>query len=202
MRSSVFAIAAVVAASAAAPASAAVVGLAGVSLSTPFVFTPVEGSTFRFSYDPQAAASFNPDTYSVQTTGTAQTSAFGGFLGIPLEPSVFRTDANILVDANLFPSFASFPDLTPIPFSLVAGDLGLRYSVGQDFFYGFARLNGDGTLDIAFSDVANAGINAGAAITAPLPPSVPEPATWAMMIGGFGLVGAAMRRQRTSVRFA
>lgn len=32
--------------------------------------------------------------------------------------------------------------------------------------------------------------------------NVPEPATWAMFIGGFGLVGATMRRrQRTSVRF-
>ncbi|WP_223796681.1 NF038122 family metalloprotease [Sphingomonas nostoxanthinifaciens] len=32
---------------------------------------------------------------------------------------------------------------------------------------------------------------------------VPEPATWAMMLGGFGLVGGAMRRrQRTTVRFA
>ncbi len=35
---------------------------------------------------------------------------------------------------------------------------------------------------------------------APPPPSVPEPATWAMMIAGMGLVGAAMR-QRTTVRF-
>ena len=31
---------------------------------------------------------------------------------------------------------------------------------------------------------------------------VPEPASWALMIGGFGLVGLAMRRRRTSVRFA
>ncbi len=29
------------------------------------------------------------------------------------------------------------------------------------------------------------------------PPAVPEPATWAMMIAGFGLTGAAMRRSRT-----
>jgi len=28
-------------------------------------------------------------------------------------------------------------------------------------------------------------------------PMVPEPATWAMMIGGFGLIGAAARRSRT-----
>jgi hypothetical protein len=32
---------------------------------------------------------------------------------------------------------------------------------------------------------------------------VPEPATWAMFIGGFGLVGGALRRRRdTVVRFA
>jgi hypothetical protein len=33
-------------------------------------------------------------------------------------------------------------------------------------------------------------------------PAVPEPATWAMMIAGFGLVGGAMRRRRTGVAFA
>lgn len=32
--------------------------------------------------------------------------------------------------------------------------------------------------------------------------AVPEPASWAMMIGGFGVVGGSLRRRRTSVRFA
>jgi hypothetical protein len=31
------------------------------------------------------------------------------------------------------------------------------------------------------------------------PPVVPEPATWAMMIAGFGLVGVAVRRRRVVV---
>ena len=31
---------------------------------------------------------------------------------------------------------------------------------------------------------------------------VPEPATWAMMIGGFGLVGGAMRRRRSAGKLA
>jgi hypothetical protein len=31
---------------------------------------------------------------------------------------------------------------------------------------------------------------------------VPEPASWALMLGGLGLVGAVMRNRRTSVRFA
>ena len=29
-----------------------------------------------------------------------------------------------------------------------------------------------------------------------IPGGVPEPASWALMIGGFGLVGASMRRRR------
>lgn len=32
--------------------------------------------------------------------------------------------------------------------------------------------------------------------------AVPEPATWAMMVGGFGLAGAAARRTRKEVRYA
>ncbi len=32
--------------------------------------------------------------------------------------------------------------------------------------------------------------------------AVPEPATWAMMIGGLGLVGMSMRRRKTAVSFA
>ena len=34
------------------------------------------------------------------------------------------------------------------------------------------------------------------------PAAVPEPASWAMMIGGLGLVGGAMRRRKTAIAFA
>lgn len=33
-------------------------------------------------------------------------------------------------------------------------------------------------------------------------PAVPEPATWAMMIGGFALAGASMRRRKAAISFA
>jgi hypothetical protein len=44
---------------------------------------------------------------------------------------------------------------------------------------------GTGDLDVGIDNVRVVG-------------AVPEPATWAMMIGGFGLIGAAMRRDRRS----
>jgi hypothetical protein len=31
---------------------------------------------------------------------------------------------------------------------------------------------------------------------------LPEPASWAMMIGGFALVGSSMRRRKMSLAFA
>ena len=37
---------------------------------------------------------------------------------------------------------------------------------------------------------------------APAPAAVPEPASWAMMIGGLAVAGAAMRRRKAVVRFA
>lgn len=184
----------------AAPASAAVLGVENVSLSgTPTTFNLGSGS-FLFAFDAAAAAAFNPAPYSVQTTGTGQTSAFGGFLGIPLAPSLFD-QSGVLINGNLFPSFAAFPALTPIPFSLVPGDLALRYSSGADFFYGYARLNGNGTLNFAFESTANASIRAGAAITGPLGGvgAVPEPGTWAMMLIGFGAIGWSLRSRRRAV---
>jgi len=37
----------------------------------------------------------------------------------------------------------------------------------------------------------------------PVPPAVPEPSTWAMLVAGFGAVGLALRRRtRTRLRFA
>ena len=168
------------------PAAAAVVGAAGVTLgSTPTAFTFSDAS-FLFSYDPSAP--FFTPAYSVQTTGTAQTSAVFG------QPSPFD-QRGITIDGNLFPSYSAIPTQMIIPYSQVAEDLALRYTVGTDAFYGYARLDGDGTLDFAFENAANTAITAGATITGALPAAVPEPTTWAMMLMGFGAVGYGMRRR-------
>lgn len=47
-------------------------------------------------------------------------------------------------------------------------------------------------------------LNAGATFSAVTQADgdVPEPASWALMVAGFGLAGAAMRRRRVAMRFA
>ncbi len=178
--------------SAAAPASAAIRVIAqNYDLTTGQLAAGLDGANqiiFSFS----SRFNFDFDPVLVQTTGTGAVTAFGGFLGIPLQPSTFFTRANVLVNANIFPGFASFPDATRIPGSLVASDLGLRVSIGGQDFFGYARFAGQ-NITVAFNDIAGAGINAGV---------VPEPASWAMMIIGFGAIGAAARTRRVSLKLA
>lgn len=55
---------------------------------------------------------------------------------------------------------------------------------------------------VDFGGSANQVAFAAITINASTPPGVPEPAAWAMLIGGFGLAGGAMRVRRTRVAFA
>jgi hypothetical protein len=72
-----------------APASAAVVLGGPVDLSaTPFTFGPSAADQFSLSYP---TSGFFADTF-VSTTGAAEVTSFGGFLGIPVEPTTYFTD--------------------------------------------------------------------------------------------------------------
>ena len=57
-----------------------------------------------------------------------------------------------------------------------------------------ASINGNIVIGRAVGDWSTGG---GPAVTA----SVPEPASWAMMVGGFGMLGAAMRLRKVAVSF-
>ena len=63
-------------------------------------------------------------------------------------------------------------------------DIGWKFDPGS-----FASLG-------TFQSTADAPFAYGTLVVSELNPAVPEPATWAMMLVGFGAVGFAMRRRK------
>jgi hypothetical protein len=84
-------------------------------------------------------------------------------------------------------------------------DLGCGYTGWIQSTY---QIGSAGTYQLRFgvTNFADNGFDSGLAFAGvsindvPIPGGVPEPATWAMMIGGMGVVGGAMRRRRVSTK--
>lgn len=80
------------------------------------------------------------------------------------------------------------------PYNIVGGNASLAAFRG----YQYSATLTSGTIVFApYTDTAVVVPRGGILFSA-----VPEPATWAMMIAGFGLVGSALRRRKTAVAFA
>ena len=112
------------------PAAAAIVGGSNVNLSNgPFTFGPVAADQITLSYP---SSGLFADTF-VSTTGTAQVSSVFG------QPSVDFTDGrggDVIYGPNAFGAYASFATATDIPYSSTDSFLGLRYTVGNNTYYG------------------------------------------------------------------
>ena len=54
------------------------------------------------------------------------------------------------------------------------------------------------SLTISFNQTGDSGFSASGTLAVPPTVAVPEPASWVMMVGGFGLLGATLRRKRSA----
>jgi len=144
------------------------------------------------------------DEFALDGTFIRQIVGLGGPVdspwGLDIAPSSFGSFAGDLLVGN-------FGDGTISAFDLTTGmfDGLLRGNDGNPIVLGdlWALLNGNGgrggDLDKVYF---TAGVEDEAHGLFGSIRAVPEPGSWAMMLGGFALAGAAMRRRRTQISFA
>lgn len=183
-----------VAAIACSPASAAIVSvIENVDLSAQPAnsITVAMGSdaSYTFSY---LAGSYSP--ISIATNGTAQVYG-NGFL-TPNAADPLQLGAVVPTQLSLG-QFFQVTGSAPIAYSIALVNVALRFTDGGETYYGYAQVGGSSLTRIAFNNTPGGSITTGEA-----PAAVPEPASWALMLGGFGLVGDALRRRKAAPRFA
>ncbi len=193
-------------------AATAAVGLAGSASAGVITLSSITNNgpnDFTFTY----AGALGPDE-GVRAGDTLVIFDFNGYI----DGSIFSPFANVEADvefsspmALLTPGFDDDPNVVNLVFTYTGPDfraeggpfdtfsfegLGARSTFGQsaeDAFFGrTVKNNPDGEPGGTGTTIFSLG-----SVTVP---AIPEPATWAMMIGGFGLVGMSMRRRGRTTR--
>jgi len=189
----------------------------GLRFTAPGLWDELRGGTSVFSSPP------TPVTAKAYIGGQVYTS-LGSYLGFlttqsaaenktPNDLQFFRT-SDFDTDNPLNPSFSHRNEFTSEIYYTASPDdpmildpiVGLSpSSIGQIFYFDFTRDLGTGHYTSYFYLLANTNVESAVfnADDGTGSGSVPEPASWALMLGGFGLVGGAMRaRRKASVTFA
>ena len=176
------------------PASAAIVSLASnVDLSgSPYTVNIGTDASYTFSFVPNGLSDV-----AIAMSGTGQVYGNGFFS--PNGPDPLQIGVTVPDQLSLG-EFFSQAGTQSIPYSIAQVFVALSFVTGGQTYYGYAGVGGSFLTEFAYNDTPGGSIVTGE--TAPAG-GVPEPASWAMMLGGFGLVGGAMRRrQRIALRFA
>ncbi len=195
---------------ASAPASAAVTiclggGCAAQPGSNVLLNTGTTGTTVTGTLNnaPGTVSLTSAESLSLPAMGAARVRATDGVLNNPLTftfedglISALEFNINALTDGDVFFTFAGGDSDGQVT---TLYDLGQN---GQNFFNAFNGTFKSVTMSFTngatVQDVRQFRMNAAVA-------AVPEPATWALMMLGFGAIGFGMRRRRTDqvrVRFA
>jgi hypothetical protein len=149
--------------------------------------------TFEFYFRQGTSTGFQSDAagWTLFSTNTAVSAGSGAATAIDI--------TNLMLDANT---------RYGLYFTQTAGSLSYTNGTGVG---NVAATNGDLTVFEGYGSAYRFGgsfeprvVNATFEYTVAGAGAVPEPATWAMMIGGIGMVGGAMRRRKvsTTVSFA
>lgn len=152
-----------------------------------FNTTPPDGTQAAFIQSVYGSAPGDIGAVSFALTGlSAGTSYDTTFYAAQRANNFGNTPLNVSFNGTLLGTYsATSRDFTQftVPSFIATG------STGTLTFAGSPSVTGDDDVIVDLVRVSAA---------ASPPAAVPEPATWAMMLGGFGLVGGAMRRRKAS----
>lgn len=187
------ALAAIAALGLAGTAPAAIVSLEGVSSS---------GSNFTFNYQ----ATLNPDE-GLRTGDRIVIFDFAGYVAGSIfsnSDNLVATIENVSSSALVTPGFNDDAAVANLVFTYTgpnfrsSGPLApFSFAVGADSIFGQTVVDAFFSLTTKNNPSRERGtkIYTLGQTSVPTFNQVPEPASWALMIGGFGLAGAAMRRR-------
>ena len=189
-----------------ASALALATALLGAASANAAIFT-VRWSGEQFGNSASAVGSFNINTAVYPDLGGAQNinPVGGDFQILSLTVSGASAGNGGFTQSDF--SYFFFAAFSPLDYSqeLIGqsltngfnfGSFGAGYNGPSGDFNLFAATGGTPTGTYFFQLTTAGGENIGVTSIAP---GVPEAATWAMMIAGFGLVGAAMRRRSAAL---
>lgn len=164
--------------------------MVGCALATTCLAAPASAATFLFTFDgttiDASGTLTTEDTPTAQggflitgITGTVGTAAITGLLA----PGTFGGNDNLLfVGRDPLLSFGGF--------SFTAD--GSNNIFASSILGGFGLLRPDDTFVAGTFSITPA-------VIPPPVGAIPEPGTWALMLLGFGFVGAALRRRKATV---
>ena len=126
--------------------------------------------------------------------GDVNGDAIVGLTANPDQPEISTSTDTLFYYDNVFYSADAPVDLSGILFTTASG---LEYNFWVDTAYHLdsAVETAPGTWSYGVASIGYIGDGTPSS-------ALPEPTGWAMMMVGFGLAGAAMRRRRAIVRFA
>jgi hypothetical protein len=186
-------------------AAALAAGCVASSASAVVIFldsVTAEGSNFRYTY----AAEFS-DGEGIQDGSTLTIFDFNGYVNGSISAVSPALTTGTPDSSNMMSiGYTDDPNVSNLEFTYngPTQDLGGgRFIFGSALsIYGQTALDGFSAITVKTAGAVGTLVGSQGATGVPLAQAVPEPASWALMIGGMGMVGFAARRRRQKVRVA
>ncbi len=198
--------------------------VAAAAISAPASAVPIATGTVSIAdlYIPTVDLTTNPATYTANFGSTFQVLGTGAFTGVTgrtgtengtlsfsnmVGTTINQTVSNFFQFADGASTFNFTPtSVTTQTFNVIDG---VSSSISL-FLLGNTTSTAPGvdptatSLTISFNRTGTSAFSSSQTLSVPpaITSSVPEPATWGMMIGGLGMIGGTLRRRkRAAVRF-